>query len=305
MNAQPDPYDEMQKRLREGLRILREASEEDRHRFGPALIKLHGALEDFIRLELSQKAPHLRLEVEDAGRTSWKDLLPYAKQYLEFSESDASMISEADRQCQQVARGGTYTKSRADLVRYAEFVQRRCNASSPLRDTTHLGQAATPPISGQRPGPAAAIPSTPEVRTPWYGSTWLMVAYSAILIVIFCIIGFIPYSETFMDAIQKTFQRLSLQSISAETPLAAASPTSAAVGDTKPACVIIWVEHQPDDLGKKSRATVWEQKISDEVKASGMSPREFYELVVEHNPQLIQDDYEFKKGKKYLLPECQ
>jgi len=26
---------------------------------------------------------------------------------------------------------------------------------------------------------------------------------------------------------------------------------------------------------------------------------------VEHNPQLIQDDYEFKKGKTYLLPVCQ
>jgi hypothetical protein len=122
--------------------------------------------------------------------------------------------------------------------------------------------------------------------------------------VIFCIIGFIPYSETFMDAVQKTFQRLSLRSNPGETPLVLASPTSA-IRDTKSTCVIIWVEHQPDDLGKKSRATVWEQKVSDQVKAAGMTPQEFYDLVVEHNPQLIRDDYEFKKGKTYLLPECQ
>jgi hypothetical protein len=72
-----------------------------------------------------------------------------------------------------------------------------------------------------------------------------------------------------------------------------------------PGCVIIWVEHQPDDLGKKSRARVWERFVSEEVKAAGMTPREFYEQVVEHNPHLVQDDYEFKKGKTYLLPECQ
>ena len=123
--------------------------------------------------------------------------------------------------------------------------------------------------------------------------------------VIFCILGFIPYSETFVDAVQKTFQRLSLQSNPAETPLAAASPTAATVGDTKSTCVIIWVEHQPDDLGKKSRARVYEEKVSDQVKTTGMTPREFYDLVVQHNPQLIQDDYEFKEGKTYLLPECQ
>ena len=75
--------------------------------------------------------------------------------------------------------------------------------------------------------------------------------------------------------------------------------------DTVPECVIVWVFHQPDDLGRKSRSKVWEQFVSDEVKATGMTPRKFYELVVEHNPQLVEDDYEFKKGKTYLLPECQ
>lgn len=303
MNAQPDPYDEIQKKLREGLSILGEASDEDRDQLGLALIKLHGALEDCIRLELSRKVPHLRLEVE--GATTWKDLLVYGKQYLEMSESDGRLISDADGQFQQVTHGGTYAKSRAELVKYAEFVQRWCTPGEPLRDTTDLGQAATPLIPGPRPSPAAAIASASEAHMPWYASTWWIITISALFMVIFCILGFIPYSETFVDAVQKTFQRLSLQSNPAETPLAAASPTSATAGDTKSTCVIIWVQHQPDDLGRKSRARVYEEKVSDQVKAAGMTPREFYDLVVEHNPQLIQDDYEFKEGKTYLLPECQ
>lgn len=159
-----------------------------------------------------------------------------------------------------------------------------------------------PASTAPQTGGVQASPSAPESRRPWYASTWLIIAYSAFLLVIFCIIGLIPY----LDTIKNMFQRPGLGSVPAETPLAVASPTSAApVGATQPTCVIIWVEHQPDDLGKKSRATVWEQIISDEVKASGMTHREFYDLVVEHNPQLIQDEYEFKKGKTYFLPECQ
>jgi hypothetical protein len=73
---------------------------------------------------------------------------------------------------------------------------------------------------------------------------------------------------------------------------------------TKAACTIVWVEY-PGDLGRKTRARVYEQLVSDRVKAAGMTPREFYDQVVEHNPVLQADDYEFKEGKTYLLPECQ
>jgi hypothetical protein len=159
-------------------------------------------------------------------------------------------------------------------------------------------QASTAP---RTPG-VPVIPYASEPRRPWYASTWLIVLYSAFFLAVFCIIGFIPYIDTAKDM----FQRPGPRSLPTATPLAAASPTSTApVADTVPACVIIWVEHPADDLGKKSRARVWEQFVSAEVKAAGMTHREFYDLVVEHNPQLIQDDYEFKKGKKYLLPACQ
>ena len=159
--------------------------------------------------------------------------------------------------------------------------------------------SASPPTPGVEKTPYA-----PESRTPWYASTWVIVAGSAIFIVIFCIIGFIPYSETFLGFVQRPFRGPSLTATPVETPRVAVSPAASVVG-TMPECVIVWVQHQPDDLGKKSRSKVWEQIVSDEVKATGMTPRKFYDLVAEHNPQLVEDDYEFKKGKTYLLPECQ
>jgi hypothetical protein len=50
---------------------------------------------------------------------------------------------------------------------------------------------------------------------------------------------------------------------------------------------------------------VWEEIVMTQVKGSGMTERQFYNSVVEHNPDLVKDGYEFKTGKPYLLPECQ
>lgn len=163
-------------------------------------------------------------------------------------------------------------------------------------------QASTsPPTRG-----VEETPHAPESRTLRHASTWVVIAGSAIFTVIFCIIGFIPYTETFMDFVQRPFRHPSLTAtpVKTKTPGVVVSP-AASVVITKSECVIVWVLHQPDDLGKKTRSKVWEQIVSDEVKDSGMTPQKFYDLVGKHNPQLVEDDYEFKKGKKYLLPECQ
>ena len=42
-----------------------------------------------------------------------------------------------------------------------------------------------------------------------------------------------------------------------------------------------------------------------QVNGSGLTPVQFYDLVVENNPHLITDGYVFTQGKKYLLPKCQ
>ena len=43
-----------------------------------ALLKLHAALEDYFRIEIARKAPSLRME--DPQKTSWNELIRYAKQ---------------------------------------------------------------------------------------------------------------------------------------------------------------------------------------------------------------------------------
>jgi hypothetical protein len=87
-------------------------------------------------------------------------------------------------------------------------------------------------------------------------------------------------------------------------PIATPIPPTA-VASTDVACTIVWVEHPQDNLARKSRSRVWEEIVKFKVDGSGMTHNEFYDLVAEHNPELVADDYEFKKGKTYLLPECQ
>lgn len=70
-------------------------------------------------------------------------------------------------------------------------------------------------------------------------------------------------------------------------------------------CDIVWVKQPADQLAGKSRSTVWLEIVQNKVRGSNMTSSEFYQLVVDHNPHLVTDGYEFKRGKNYSLPECQ
>ncbi|HEX5836345.1 MAG TPA: hypothetical protein VFY26_00850 [Anaerolineales bacterium] len=286
MSAQPDHDSDVQQKLQDGLRLLEEASEQDRDRLGLALLKLHGALADCIRLELSQKAPHT---VRDVSQASWQDLIRYGRQYLGLSEGDARLMSEAERQRQQVARGGTYANSRAELAEYAGFVERRCAAAGEPQ----------PPI---QPG-LSVLPDLPESGRPWYVSNWLILIFPAVLMVFFCIIGILSYSDNLLDMAKRTLGGGPSTPAATSTAGALPSPTFA-IANTKGTCTIIWVEYA-GDLGHKSRAWVYEELIANPVKDAGLTARKFYEQVVEHNPVLEADDYEFMSGQSYLLPQCQ
>lgn len=69
-------------------------------------------------------------------------------------------------------------------------------------------------------------------------------------------------------------------------------------------CKIVWGDYPGDDLGNKSRWMVWDQIVSKQVAGSGMEATQFYKEVVEHNPGLAEDGYEFKHEKNYQLPQC-
>src|SRR5688572_27174585 len=123
MNHQQDKRAEMQAKLSEGLKILASASQEDLRSLNDALLKIHAALEDFVRMELAAKAPSLREEVENK-RTTWKKLIEYSRQHLGFTENDIQLITEANDQRRAVAHGGNYSGSLSELVTYAGFVQK-------------------------------------------------------------------------------------------------------------------------------------------------------------------------------------
>lgn len=145
-------------------------------------------------------------------------------------------------------------------------------------------------------------------------------AYTVLVLVFLCGIGVVSSSLFLADTLSEIFAQLNIPLVSTRIPpttvsptltdipasIATASPHSpTVVANTDTVCTIVWVEHPQDDLARKSRSKVWEEIVKFQVEGSGMTPGEFYDLVVEHNPELEADDYEFMKGKKYLLPECQ
>ena len=142
-----------------------------------------------------------------------------------------------------------------------------------------------------------------------------MLAYSILLVIFLCGIGVVSSSVFMADTWSEIFARINVPLVLTRIPQTTVSPpindvpsgttTATPIRPTDVACTIVWVEHPQDNLARKSRSRVWEEIVKFKVDGSGMTPREFYDSVVEHNPELVADDYEFKKGKTYLLPECQ
>jgi len=89
------------------------------------------------------------------------------------------------------------------------------------------------------------------------------------------------------------------QAASSATPKANAEAT-----EINSTCDLVWDTYRQEDLSGKNRSQVWEEIVLEQVNGSGMTASQFYDLVVEKNPHLVTDGYEFKKGKKYLLPQC-
>jgi hypothetical protein len=143
----------------------------------------------------------------------------------------------------------------------------------------------------------------------------IILAYSILLVIFLCGIGVVSSSVFMADTFSEILAQFDIPLVLTRIPQTTATPpiidvpfgitTATPIEPTDVACTIIWVEHQQDNLARKSRSWVWEEIVKFKVEGSGMSHREFYDLVAEHNPELVADDYEFKKGKTYLLPECQ
>jgi hypothetical protein len=86
---------------------------------------------------------------------------------------------------------------------------------------------------------------------------------------------------------------------------ASTSDSNMVATGTGTACILVWTEYPADNLGGKNRSMIWDEIVKAQVKGSDMTAKQFINLVVEQNPDLIKDGYAFKNGKKYKLPRCQ
>jgi hypothetical protein len=345
MDTQSYKYKQMQDKLKNGLANLKNVSPDDSTGIGAVLAQLHGALEDYVRLAVAEKALYLRDQVEDKRKVKWNDLLTYGRTYLGFTDADCNIIDEANRQRNNFAHGDPHTYTYEKLKSYARFVEKWCEGTgvSTARESSKAPKIET---YARRPEPAPEPVYEPvytySPTKPWYRSTpfllfafiflgpvWALLmitdreqgcfvksfAYAILLSLCFFTIGLARYGGILADIFGPALapNSASTPPPAIISPSAAQSPITVPVTDaslpstpeTMGTCQMIWVEYTSGDLGGKSRATVWEEIVADQVRGSGMTPRDFYNLVVEHNPALIADGYEFKRGKTYLLPECQ
>ena len=354
MDPTPNLSARMQDKLAQGLQKLRETSPEDPKGLGAALVHLHGAMEDFVRLELAQKAPHLRAAAEDP-QTSWNDLLEHGRTYMGFTENDCTILTEAEAQREAHRRGRNFTYTYTDLVNYAQFAQKWVRWSSVSAQSVQSSQSAQ---SGQgQANSAANRPAYPQephrpwddrdylrnLKRPWYRSTlvlfilffvfpplwalliitdrarqpgWLrgLAALELVIVVFLCIFLLSPVRSIRSTAFQNVWNMIN--GITSPTPVILSVPTMPSLDMTPPSfdpdalggsavCSIVWVEGSSDALAGMNRAMVWTQVVAAKVEGSGLTSTQFYELVVEHNPQLAADGYEFKAGQTYSLPQCE
>lgn len=110
-----------------GLQRLQRAGDEP-DALGMALTAIHGALEDYLRLWLSEHPDVAREGASDAldrGTFSWRDLLAHLDlygQHEEYLQTLRAQIPHFNGLRQEVAHGGVYAGTRAELADYAQLV---------------------------------------------------------------------------------------------------------------------------------------------------------------------------------------
>jgi len=320
---------QLQEKLNLGQHRLSQAGD-DPDKLGAALISYHGALEDHIRASLVAVVPEeIRQQVLDKSTTNWKNLLTYSKQYLGLSQEYADLINEANRYRLEIAHGGTFKWEKNRLFSYAKFVDKWC-----LGEIRPVSSKSNWQISSSKPSST----STPETRkvadyepysSPWYRSScflWLTflffnplwalliltdkyqsgvlkffvgLFYSGVIILYLWALGNqgkVPhYQSTYQNSVSNSTNETVDPDILQKNPKAIKTIT----------CSVIWEKYSDSSkLVNKNRSMVWDEIVSYLVVGSGMTPREFFDEVVERNPSLAIDGYVFRSGKEYLLPIC-
>jgi hypothetical protein len=104
-------------KLQEGLARLAGADDDERL-LGMALIALHGALEEHFREQLARE-----IVAETESRPGWGDLVDLWQKHRVLSPEDRVLILRTNSKRNQIAHGEPFSLSRAEVERYAQFVQ--------------------------------------------------------------------------------------------------------------------------------------------------------------------------------------
>jgi hypothetical protein len=155
-------------KLELGLQRMAKAGD-DPDLLGLALQSLHGALEDGFRARLAADAhmpPDQREAMLDPKRVQWKELLDAMQLYGDLSAHDRDVIWRANGQRTRVAHGGRYSGTRAELMHYADLVQKLCGYTAPAKlakaTAGHSAKASRPASEKSAPR-ASANTEAPEI----------------------------------------------------------------------------------------------------------------------------------------------
>jgi hypothetical protein len=209
MATQEEKYSDMRAMLQEGLEILSRSSDKDRYMLNEAIIKIHGALEKYIRLEVSRIKPELQTEVENLKETNWYKLISYSKQYLGFTEYDARTITRANEWRKKAAHGENQDATLDELKQYASFVQRKCEqAQAGVSENQQRQKAVKPPSS-----PSPVIPAP---RKNGMSGLSKFTLYLSLFFIVCCVGGFIIWMGQSPQALKDMFNQMRLLAATSE-----------------------------------------------------------------------------------------
>ncbi|MEZ4644462.1 MAG: SH3 domain-containing protein [Chloroflexota bacterium] len=114
--------DDFKLKLQEGITSLAEAGH-DPDKLGAALVKVHGALEDYFRQRLHPKMAGEELERSLARQLGWVELVNLWERHFGLPMEQRRTILTMNGQRNDFAHGKSLTADRHEIEEYARFVQ--------------------------------------------------------------------------------------------------------------------------------------------------------------------------------------
>lgn len=143
-----------------GVTRLR-AAEQNQSALEQALLSFHGALEDHLRLALSDLAivsADTRASVADRSKTQWRDLAGLAQAYRIITTNQKQLILRMNAKRQTIAHGKACELSKQEVVQYAEFIRAVIHYQEPIAPDSPAPRPARAAQhgAGGAPAPTAA-----------------------------------------------------------------------------------------------------------------------------------------------------